>query len=314
MVNVLSTIELKDSMVEELKSLRSDISYRFKRGKDLTIEDRTWADVLNTYGSHIKAYPIEDFENLKWLNVMSAGVDSLPFEKLVGVQVTNARGIHKIQMTEFTIGLILNYYKNFFQTHQDQKNMFWDSKSYTEEVYGKTAHIFGTGSIGSHIAKVLGVLGVNTVGYNTNGREVENFNKTYSIDKMHDTIHGADIVVSILPATDKTNELFDIEFFNAMKDEAIFINIGRGNVVSDDVLLEVLKKNLIGHLILDVFNKEPLEADSPFYKYDNITITPHSSAKTDMYLERAFDIFKYNMSHYDDYEAMKNIIDSKRGY
>lgn len=314
MLNLLSTIELSDDTITLLKEQRSDLEYRFVRSKDISDDDYTWAHVLNTYGSHIKHHDITDFTELKWLNVMSAGVDSLPFGDLKDIPVTNARGIHKIPMMEYTIGLILNHYKNFYQNKVDQNNRFWNKDVSTEELYGKQVHIFGTGSIGSHIAKVLQVFGVVTTGYNTSGREVEGFDKTHTIEEKNSFVNEADIVISILPKTDDTNAIFDDEFFNTMKDDGIFINIGRGNVVTDEVLLHVLENKVIGHLILDVFNLEPLPEDSPFFNYDNLTITPHSSATTDAYYERAGKILGQNLALYPDFERMENIVDKEKGY
>lgn len=314
MLNLLSTIELSDDTITLLKEQRSDLEYRFVRSKDISDDDYTWAHVLNTYGSHIKHHDITDFTELKWLNVMSAGVDSLPFDDLKDIPVTNARGIHKIPMMEYTIGLILNHYKNFYQNKVDQNNRFWNKDVSTEELYGKQVHIFGTGSIGSHIAKVLQVFGVVTTGYNTSGREVEGFDKTHTIEEKNSFVNEADIVISILPKTDNTNAIFDDEFFNTMKDDGIFINIGRGNVVTDEVLLHVLENKVIGHLILDVFNLEPLPEDSPFFNYDNLTITPHSSATTDAYYERAGKILGQNLALYPDFERMENIVDKEKGY
>ena len=314
MLNLLSTIELSDDTITLLKEQRSDLEYRFVRSKDISDDDYTWAHVLNTYGSHIKHHDITDFTELKWLNVMSAGVDSLPFDDLKDIPVTNARGIHKIPMMEYTIGLILNHYKNFYQNKVDQNNRFWNKDVSTEELYGKQVHMFGTGSIGSHIAKVLQVFGVVTTGYNTSGREVEGFDKTHTIEEKNSFVNEADIVISILPKTDDTNAIFDDEFFNTMKDDGIFINIGRGNVVTDEVLLHVLENKVIGHLILDVFNLEPLPEDSPFFNYDNLTITPHSSATTDAYYERAGKILGQNLALYPDFERMENIVDKEKGY
>lgn len=314
MINILSTIELPEASIEALKNQQSDVNFRFKRSKDLAEDDYTWATLLNTYGSHIKHHDITKFTNLKWLNVMSAGVDSLPFEDLGEIPVTNARGIHKIPMMEYTVGLLLNYYKNFYQNQVDQNNRFWNKAVSTEELYGRHAHIFGTGSIGAHIAKVLQVFGVKTTGYNTDGRQVDGFDETFPITDKNQHVDRADIVISILPKTEGTNEIFDQTFFDSMDESAIFVNIGRGNVVSDAVLHYVLENKIIEHMILDVFNTEPLQEDSPFYNYENLTVSPHSSATTSAYYTRATEILVRNLALYPAFERMENIVDGQRGY
>ena len=314
MINILSTIELPEQSIEQLIAQQNEVNYRFVRSKDITESDYEWATVLNTYGSHIKHHDITAFKNLKWLNVMSAGVDSLPFDKLGPIPVTNARGIHKTPMMEYTIGLILNYYKNFYQNQVDQNNRFWNSDVTTKELYGRNVHIFGTGSIGAHIAQVLKAFGVKTTGYNTTGHAIEGFDKTYPMSERNEHVNEADIVISILPKTAMTDEIFDQSFFERMNQSSIFINIGRGNVVSDEVLFYVLDNEVIEHLILDVFNTEPLPEDSPFYNYENLTISPHSSATTGVYYERASEILIRNVAVYPDFSKMENVVDGKRGY
>ncbi|MCD2137678.1 D-2-hydroxyacid dehydrogenase [Salinicoccus halitifaciens] len=314
MKNIVSTIKLPEKMISRIKELLPGAEYEYVSPKKISAEERGRAEIFITYGTDMEEGHVEEFKNLKWIMVMSAGLEMMPLDKLDDVLITNATGIHKIQMTEYTIGLILSYYKDFYQLYEDQKAGYWRNNAFTTELYDKTLHILGTGSIGSHLAEVLSAFGVNTVGYNTNGRAVEGFDRSHPLDELMDHIGEADILINILPSTDATTGLLTEEHFNAMKDDSVFVNIGRGDVVPDEVLIKVLEEKIIGHLIIDVFNEEPLESDSPFYKYDNITITPHASSKTSGYIERAFDIFEHNIKHLDDISGMKNVIDIEKGY
>src|SRR5699024_10470497 len=88
-------------------------------------------------------------------------------------------------------------------------------------------------------------------------------------------------------------------------DDSVFLNIGRGDLITDETLKYVLDNKVINHLILDVFNNEPLESDSFVYQYDNITVTPHASARTDLYTKRALDMFLENLENYLKYFHMK---------
>ncbi|SOC40486.1 D-2-hydroxyacid dehydrogenase [Salinicoccus kekensis] len=314
MKNIVSTIKLPEKIISRIKELLPGAEYEYVSPKKISAEERGRAEIFITYGTDMEEGHVEEFKNLKWIMVMSAGLEMMPLEKLDDVLITNATGIHKIQMTEYTIGLILSYYKDFYQLYEDQKSGYWRDNAFTTELYDKNVHILGTGSIGSHLAKVLSAFGVNTVGYNTNGRTVEGFDRSHPLEELMDHIGEADILVNILPSTDATTDLLTEAHFYAMKDDAVFVNIGRGDVVPDEVLFKVLEEKIIGHLIIDVFNEEPLESDSPFYKYDNITITPHASSKTSGYIERAFDIFEHNIKHLNDISEMKNVIDIEKGY
>lgn len=314
MARILSTVKLKAGMMEELKGKFGHHHFKYVHRKEVTDKDRNEADIFVTYGGDISQSDVKDFKNLKWLMVMSAGVDDLPLQELKDVQITNATGIHRIQMTEYTLGLILNHYKNFTQLKKDQEKHEWRKNAKTEEIYNKEVHILGTGSIGSRLAEVLNIFGLKTVGYNTDGRSIPPFHKNYAIDDLIKHIKSADILINILPSTQATRNLLTVNHFKHMKDDGIFINIGRGDVISDEVILETLKEEYISHMILDVFNEEPLPGDHPFYQLNNITITPHASSKTDQYLERAFQIFIDNLDAYDHNKDMINQVEHQKGY
>src|SRR5690625_7743785 len=94
----------------------------------------------------------------------------------------------------------------------------------------------GTGSIGSHLAKVLQAFGVNTVGYNTNGREVEGFDETYPLDDLMDHVGGADILINIHPSTEAAVGLLTDGHNDEMKNDSVFVNIGHGDVAAEEVM------------------------------------------------------------------------------
>ena len=310
-MNITSTVKLREEMIEKIDG---EYNYLYVEKENMTGKIKAETDIFVTYGGDLTDGEAEQFENLKWVHVMSAGIDEIPKEIFDKAIVTNSTGIHKIPMTEFAVGLLLQYYKNFNQLHEAQNKKEWISYSRSEELYGKEAHILGTGSIGSHLAKALQIFGVRTVGYNTNGRLIEGFDQTHAISELNSQIGSADIMVNILPSTRETTNFLQTATFKAMKDEAVFLNIGRGTVMTDEVLIEVLEQKYIAHVLSDVFNEEPLPADSPLYTFDNLTITPHCSAKTRMYNFRAFDIFTFNLERMNNESEMKNVIDYNKGY
>ncbi|HBV24138.1 MAG TPA: D-2-hydroxyacid dehydrogenase [Jeotgalicoccus sp.] len=310
-MNITSTVKLREEMIEKIDG---EYNYLYVEKENMTGKIKAETDIFVTYGGDLTDGEAEQFENLKWVHVMSAGIDEIPKEIFDKAIVTNSTGIHKIPMTEFAVGLLLQYYKNFNQLHEAQNKKEWITYSRSEELYGKEAHILGTGSIGSHLAKALQIFGVRTVGYNTNGRLIEGFDQTHAISELNSQIGSADIMVNILPSTRETTNFLQTATFKAMKDEAVFLNIGRGTVMTDEVLIEVLEQKYIAHVLSDVFNEEPLPADSPLYTFDNLTITPHCSAKTRMYNFRAFDIFTFNLERMNNESEMKNVIDYNKGY
>src|SRR5699024_3562041 len=145
-------------------------------------------------------------------------------------------------------------------------------------------HILGTGGIGWHLAGVLKAFGTETTGYNTKGRKVEIFDRTHPLVNLHARVGEGDKVINKLPTTGSTRSLLNEDTCRKMKDTAVFVNIGRGDIMTDDTVNAVLSEGYIRHMILDVFNQEPLPSDHKFYEYDNLTITPHASSKTPEYL------------------------------
>ena len=115
---------------------------------------------------------------------------------------------------------------------------------------------------------------MRTIGYRTKHEPVEFFDEIYSGDLKKCVAEG-DYIVSILPRTKNTDDVFTLDTFKAMKSSALFMNIGRGNAVAEGDLIAALKQKVIARAVLDVFKEEPLRADSSLWEVENLDITPH---------------------------------------
>jgi len=125
----------------------------------------------------------------------------------------------------------------------------------------------------------------------------------------------ADFIVSVLPSTKETKHFLEKNHFDLMKNSSVFINIGRGDLIQEDVLMAALQEGKIAHAYLDVFYTEPLAEDHPFWRMENVTVTPHISSLTKNYMPRSFEIFKQNLHTYIKKDAdFINVIDMDRGY
>lgn len=275
------------------------------------------AEILITYGEDLNDELINKAHKLKWIMVVSAGVEKMPFEaiKQKNILVTNARGIHKTPMAEYTIAMILQIARKAKQLIEHEKQEIWDRTVKMMEITGKTITIIGTGAIGSDIARLAKAFHMKTVGINRSGRNCEYFDEVFSVNEINQAIEQGDFVVSVLPSTPETYHLLKEDHFIKMKKECVFINIGRGNVVDENALIKVLNSGEISHAVLDVFEKEPLPKGHPFWKMENVTVTPHLSGLSSLYLPRGFEIFEYNLEQYLSGEnKFKNIIDLDRRY
>ncbi|MCF6412014.1 D-2-hydroxyacid dehydrogenase [Pseudalkalibacillus salsuginis] len=314
---ILSSGKVRYSIQDDVKEKYPDIRFQFcqniKEAKEY-IED---AEILLTYGEDLTAEIINKAHRLKWIHVMSAGLEKMPFEAIRAqdILVTNARGIHKIPMAEYTIGMMLQVIREFPKIKENQKNKVWDRKLQVSELYGKVIGVLGAGAIGSEIARLAKAFNMHTKGLNRSGRPVEHFDEMVTFDRLDDLLQKADFVVSVLPKTEETSAILKKGHFEKMQEHAVFINIGRGTTVDQKGLIEALQENQIAHAVLDVMEKEPLPEDSVLWGMENVTITPHLSGITPLYQRRAIDQFEENLKVYRTGEGdYLNKIDLTRGY
>lgn len=317
-MQILSTVKLPDYLKEELSQSFPDITFhhdkKINEAKDLIPE----AEVILTYGEDLTEDHIKAADNLKWIMVASAGIDRLPFSILEerNITVTNSRGVHAIPMAEYCISMMLQVSRQAEVLIENQKQHNWNRRVRMEELYGKTVLIIGTGAIGIQTAKLCEAFGMKVLGVNSDGRKVEHFDSAYSMDEISIPLAEADFVISVLPSTVKTKGLLNKDFFYKMKQDSVFINIGRGDVVVENDLIPLLNENRIKHAVLDVFEKEPLAEGHPFWEMENVTVTPHLSGITKNYLPRVMVIFHRNLHYYSHHQltSMENIIALEKRY
>ena len=314
-MKIYSSILPAEALREDVKKEFPQVSFEFHKGikEDLFLD----AEILLTYGEDLTEELIHKADKLKWIMVMSAGLDRMPFKacKERGILVTNVRGIHKIPMAEFTIGMMLQHVKQMGSLWTNERTKTWERKLPMGELYGKTLLILGIGAIGGEVARLAKAFNMKTIGVNRSGREADGADEIFTMENYRETLPQADFIVSVLPSTNETKHFLDESDFELMKDTSVFINIGRGDLVKDEVLITALQEKKIAHAYLDVFYEEPLEENHPFWTMENVTVTPHISSLTKNYLPRSFEIFKQNLHTYikngSDY---LNVIDMDRGY
>ena len=255
-------------------------------------------------------------DELAWIHAASAGVDSLLFDELSesDVVVTNARGIFDRPIAEFVLNYLLIHAKNTLGSLEDQANATWNRRS-TKNLAGSNAVIVGSGSIGREIARVLKALDVNVVGAGSHARTGDaDFGTVIDSAQLSSHLSGVDWVINIAPLTDQTKQLIDAEVFAAMEPSAYFVNVGRGESVVTSALVDALATGQIAGAGLDVFEEEPLPADHPLWRGDNVIVTPHMSGDTDGWRMRLADQFLALFEKYSAGETFPNTVDKRLGY
>lgn len=254
---------------------------------------------------------------LRWIQTLSAGVDTLPLEAIASRQIalTNAKGIHQVQMSEFALMLMLGWARGSHLHYLNQKNKVWGKKVPVAELYGSTLGVLGAGSIGEAIAAKGKAFSMRTLAYNRSGKPAPGFDETLTgVEGLNRILAESDYLVMLMPSTPETKHFLGLEQFRLMKPTSFFINLARGAVVKEEELVEALRERVIGGAALDVFDKEPLPEDSPLWTMDNVILTPHVAGLSPRYMERASGIVYENLRHYLKGEPLINAVNPGEGY
>ncbi|MCD8369841.1 MAG: hydroxyacid dehydrogenase [Clostridiales bacterium] len=282
---------------EELNKLRKfghEVMF-MQQEKDALPCDPEWVEGVIGNGLFL-THPIESFENLRYIQLTSAGFDRVPMDyvKNHSIQIYNARGVYSIPMAEFAICGVLELYKQGKFFLENQKKHKWEKHRGTQELYGKIVCIVGCGSVGAECAKRFKAFGCHILGVDIKPYGSEWFEKMVSLTEFNMMLEVSDVVVMTLPLTEETKGLMDSRRFGKMKNGAVLVNIARGAVVKTDALIDALDNKLQG-AVLDVFEEEPLGTDSPLWNMENVIITPHNSFIGDGNHERMLNVIYRNL-------------------
>ncbi len=215
---------------------------------------------------------------LKWAQATWAGVEPLLDESLRrDYTLTNARGVFGGLISEFVFGYLLLHERKILQRLEAQKQTQWDN-SLTGTLRGKTIGLLGVGSIGAHLAGMAKCFGMRVHGYTRSSEISSQVDRYYHGTELQSFAASLDILVSVLPDTKETCGIINAELLTALPDGATLINVGRGSAVDETALMAALDNNQLAMAVLDVFEQEPLSAQHPFWKANNLFITSHTAA------------------------------------
>lgn len=264
-------------------------------------------------------FPVEMFDQakkLRWFQSTGAGVDSMfPIrDKAAHLLVTNARGIHGDLITDYVMAGATMLHWDMRGLLREQAERKWNFRPMTP-LADKTLGVIGLGSIGATIARRAKSAGMTVVGSKRDiSVPVEGVDRLFDSDALKEVLPLCDFVVLAVPATPETVGLIGKAEIACMRREAFLINIARGSVVVEAELIDALRKGTIAGAMLDVFEQEPLPQDSPLWVMPNVIATPHVSGTPTGYIERMFPILAENIERFLNGQALKNVVDLRRGY
>lgn len=253
---------------------------------------------------------------LQWIHAASAGVDQLMFDALVDsdIPVTNAQGIFDHSIAEYVLGAILMFAKDSRNNIVFQQQRRWVHRD-TETISGKRVLVVGAGSIGREIGALCRAAGMRASGIARHARDADAvFDAVHPAEEIDEHLTTADYVVVAAPLTDATEGWFDATRFSAMNNHARFINIGRGAIVVTDDLVTALQDRQIAGAALDVFEQEPLPAEHPLWRLDNVLMSAHMAGDFVGWREALIDQFIDNLRRWRNGESLFNRVNKQHGY
>ena len=294
-MNLLVTGAWSDgkNCIAELEAMGHTVTF-MQYEKDELPCSYDWAEGVICNGLFL-THPIEQFTNLRYIQLTSAGFDrvDMDYVKVHGIEIHNARGVYSIPMAEFALCGVLQLYKQAAFFRENQRNHLWEKHRGLLELAGKNVLIVGCGSVGNECAKRFKAFDCSMTGVDLLPREDSLYSEMLPLDKLDNALEQADIFVLTLPLTEQTRHLIDNRKLSLMKDGATLINIARGAIVDTKALLNHIDR--FTGAVLDVFEEEPLNENSPLWDKPNIILTPHNSFVGERNRERLKEFIVSNL-------------------
>lgn len=293
------------SAVEYAEKLRSRLDDHTVRYATTPAEERRLvADCDVVTGIRIDRDLLGRADDLQLFACAYAGCDHLPMAELedADVAVTNAAGVHAPNAAEHAIGAVLGFSRRL---HEAARADTWQPV-YPGEVAGSTVTIVGLGAIGSAVAERLEPFDVTTLGVRRRPEKGGPTDEVFGQDRLHEALARTDYLVLCCPLTDRTYGLVGQEELATLPQDAVVVNIARGEVVDTEALVASLRRGRLGGAALDVTDPEPLPDDHPLWRFDEVLVTPHAAGATPKYYDRLADLVADNVRRLADDRPLRN--------
>jgi phosphoglycerate dehydrogenase-like enzyme len=271
---------------------------------------------------------------VRWIQCHYAGIEHIKLDVIPDhVKLTTASGIHSIVISENSFAFILALRRRIPLMLDYQHGAVWSKTKDMEFkqplLFGQKIGILGYGSLGREIARKAKAFGMIVLAYKRNPIQKHDTGFAisgtgdpegsipaayYGPENLHELLRSSDVVVNVLPATAETKGLLDSKAFAAMKQGALFINIGRAHAVDEKALIQALESGHLGGAGLDVYSEEPLPESSPLWKFPNVIISPHVGGTFTQYFEFCVQLFSENLARYLEGKSLLNEVDKVQGY
>jgi phosphoglycerate dehydrogenase-like enzyme len=311
-VNILVTNQIPESVLDQIKRIVPGANVTVTESKEEIVRQLPEAEIV---WGHQAAAHIDLARKLRWMQVSSAGVNHILTPELVGHPsvLTNARGIHAETIAEHVFMYVLAFARGLVGYQKHQRAGTWEPRN-PMVLAGMTMGVVGMGSIGQEVGRKAKAFDMKVIGMRKSRAPSEYADEMVDESELPYLLAQSDFIILAVPLTSETRHLIGEVAFGCLKPSAYLINIARGDVVDEKALTDALAQKKLAGAGLDVFETEPLPADSPLWQMENVIITPHMAGYLPDYLGAAAEVFLENLRRYVRGERLKNIVDKRRGY
>lgn len=311
-MNVLNLVNLPESRLESLRQQYPQLIIRTELDRNMLEEYREWAEIV--FGN----CPVDwasRASQLQWLQVVSTGIDAyLPLQGKP-VKVTSAKGVHSQPIAQHLAMTMLAFSRNLLTHQQEQRRQLWNrNPDAITSLSGQRLGIVGFGGIGENMLPFARWVGMEVIGIKKNPDQQFPGVQIWGMERLEELLRTADHLVLALPFTPETDGLLNANRISQLKPRAFLYNVSRGELVDEKALVKALQSGQLGGAALDVFEKEPLPKEHPFWEMPHVIITPHIAGHFNGLRENTFDLFCENLSLFLQGKPLRNVVDFSKGY
>lgn len=262
---------------EALRQARPDLVIRGNTYTQLTADDLEWGDTYIGF----RRPPPATMGNIRWVHCTGAGVDSwlFPDELPRDILLTRTPESFGPMIAEWALARALAFSQRLRELAEHQQRREWKPRD-VALLRGTTAVVVGTGDVGTHVGRLFRSMGCDVLGVSRSGGGDQSVFSAHSkVSSLVVMASRADWLIVTLPLTSETRGLIGREALEACRG-AVLMNAGRGPVIDEAILPEALGKGWLRGAALDVFETEPLPAESPLWTDSRVMISPHISGMT----------------------------------
>lgn len=303
--------------VQRLRDAFPTVEFIFAPTPEGIIAHAAEVEIIFTKGLPRPA--IEAASKVVWVQAGIAGVDGLLANGMRGhpAVLTNARGAHGIPMAEHILAMMFalaNRVPLLVEAQRQHRLIRGQATTEKWELEGQTIAVIGLGDVGGTLARKCRALGLRVLGVRRSGAAFEGIARVYPPTALREVLPQADHVALCLPGTAETRRLIGATELACLKPTACLYNVGRGNAIDQEALIEALGSGRLGGAGLDVTTPDPPPVDSPLWDLPNVILGQHSSGHSPFNHDRITTIFADNLARFLRHEPLVNVVDKVRGY